>query len=188
MIASESYNILHIRKSEGEIRHYIQSEDTIKIAQYLGQIVTIKIDTDKRHDHTRYHSAGHLIAHVTEMLYPLLKAVKGHHFPNESFIEFMGKLEGEDNVITRLQEKINDMVQGDFPTEFQFVSLEQAHEIVKELPYIVPKDEMYRMFKIADYAPVPCGGTHVKSLAELGSVHLVKIKTKGDSTKIYYQV
>jgi alanyl-tRNA synthetase len=42
--------------------------------------------------------------------------------------------------------------------------------------------------QIGEYAPVPCGGTHVATLAEIDGISIRKISTKNDRTKISYEV
>lgn len=35
-----------------------------------------------------YHTAGHLLGNIVELIYPKLKAIKEHSFPNEAYVEF----------------------------------------------------------------------------------------------------
>lgn len=76
-----------VRHIDNEIRHYING--TIS-AILLNQSVTCCIDKTLRMVNARYHTAGHLLGNITQILYPNLQTVKGHSFPNEAYVEFLG--------------------------------------------------------------------------------------------------
>jgi Ser-tRNA(Ala) deacylase AlaX len=54
------------------------------------------------------------------------------------------------------------------------------------MPYRVPAYKPLRVVQIEGYSPVPCGGTHLRALDELGAVRVRKIKLKGSSTQVGY--
>ena len=45
-----------------------------------------------------------------------------------------------------------------------------------------------RVCHIKGQAPVPCGGTHVNNLGEIGPVDIIKCKSKKGKTKICYKL
>lgn len=42
--------------------------------------------------------------------------------------------------------------------------------------------------QIGDLPPVPCGGTHLKNLQEVGEIKIGKIKAKNGITRITYEL
>ncbi|MBN8827739.1 MAG: hypothetical protein J0H68_03420 [Sphingobacteriia bacterium] len=76
-----------------EIRHYTKNE---KLPfSLINQEVQITIDSDNRITNAKYHTIGHLIGNLVEEINPEIKAIKGHQFPNEAYVEFSNILNAE---------------------------------------------------------------------------------------------
>ena len=55
------------------------------------------------------------------------------------------------------------------------------------VPENIPKDKPSRVMVYDNFA-VPCGGTHVKNAADVGTLTVTKIKNKGGAIRISYSV
>src|ERR1700722_366817 len=76
-----------VKSVDNEIRHY-----TNQSYNHLGgQTGTCIVDQDLRLLHARLHTSGHLISNIIESHYPQWQAVKGHHFPDQCYVEFTAK-------------------------------------------------------------------------------------------------
>lgn len=155
--------IHHVRRQENEVRHYNADINVPLVPQQA--LMQLCVPTRKRH--SLLHSAGHLLAHVTEDLYPYLKATKGHHFPGESYVQFE-KAKGNLD-LDMIADQIRRMINEDLPVQ----NIKQGDR---------------RYVKMASYDQAPCAGTHVLSLGVLTGVKLLRQKNKKGLLKISYDV
>ena len=172
-------NIYDVRNVNGEIRHYTHDQESIR-----SQNTKMMIDKDRRKINTQYHTAVHLVAAVVENLLSII-AIKGHQFPYEAYIEFEGIADGN---IQKIQLAIDDQINHNKSVSIRNLDYSQAEELAKTLPYTFPINENLRVCDIESFKPVPCGGTHVKFLNEIGKMIIGKIKAKKDKTKIFYEI
>jgi alanyl-tRNA synthetase len=56
------------------------------------------------------------------------------------------------------------------------------------LPYILIDNKNFRVMQIIDMPPMPCGGTHLSSIREIGLMRINKIKNKNGILRISYEV
>jgi len=174
-----------VKSVDGSIRHYIQEFPPIS---FEGMRCKLQVDALKRRLHSAYHTAGHLLSAVVETFDPGLKAVKGHQFPGEAYIEFQGFLRETSNFINAVEKEINKNIWENFPVETKDLELEAIRAFQLKLPYELPKDKKIRICKIGPYEAIPCGGTHVSHLKDIGQIVLTGIKSKKGKTKISYEV
>ncbi len=162
-------DITHVLKGQDRIKHYFLGQGPL-----VGETVHMKVDVPRRLKNAQYHSAGHLIAHVVEKHRPGLKAVKGHHYPNESYVEFEGALLEGDKDMAVLAEALST----------------DLHMFIKEGANVeVSQDgDGLRHVTMGTGPKTPCGGTHVKDLGILSEVHITKIKPKSGRLRFSYAV
>jgi alanyl-tRNA synthetase len=174
--------VILVRQINDEIRHYITSpHNEIPTGSKVNCIVNQEI----RLLNSRYHTAAHLLGNIVEMIHPKLKAVKGHSFPGEAYVEFQGD-DTVDPII--IQEAVNQSITKNDKTiifEIDPISFEQKFY---KLPYSVPENKKFRVMQIGDKLPVPCGGTHLSFISEIGKVSIGKIKAKNNIARICYEV
>jgi alanyl-tRNA synthetase len=150
-----------------EINHYV--EDTSGL--YVGREVIVEVDAQWRSVNAKLHTGGHLIAAIAESLFPSLKAVGGHHWPGEARVEF-----------TASEFPYLDEMKGALVAEV--ARAVRADSQVK----VVFGDDSSRSIQIGDYAPVPCGGTHVDRTSLLSDLQVSKLKMKGSRLRVSYQI
>ena len=174
--------ITDVRYSEGEVRHYVDfnTEDVKKDDEAL-----LELDHKRREINTRYHTAGHLIGAVVEDISPGLTATKGHQFPNESYIEFTGDLNPiAENFMSLIQDNVNKEILRDKDVKIIY----DTPSFLDNIPDKLNKNSNIRFCKIGDFERVPCGGTHVSKLSQIGKTVISKLKVKKDRIKISYGV
>ncbi|WP_341756058.1 alanyl-tRNA editing protein [Candidatus Tisiphia endosymbiont of Nemotelus nigrinus] len=173
--------VVSVRQVENEVRHYL--EDTTLSLD--GKETKCLLDKDRRILNARYHTAAHPLGNIVEALYPSLKAIKGHSFPNESYVNFQGS---DIPDIDKLQDDIDKIIAVGYKIiifESDPISFEQQFY---KLPYHIPNNKVFRVMQIENFAPVPCGGTHLSTTKEIISIILGKIKTKNDIVCISYKL
>jgi len=180
---SAEIKIFNVRSVSDRIYHYIN----IPFCEGLkDQPVVLTLDTARRNLNTRYHSAAHLLSAVTEELYPELKAIKGHHFPGESFVEFFGI--SQDLDIQKLSSAVARAISQKIPVISMDISKQKSPELFAHLPYELPEGKKLRACRVGKYPLAPCGGTHVRSTNEIGTLVIPRTKSKKGNTKIYYEL
>ena len=180
---SEELNVVFVRQLDQEIRHYVS--DVSRLPSIIDTKITCSIDQPRRILNARYHTAAHLLSNVIENMYPTLKAVKGHSFPGESYVEFIGEDMPETaDVLINMHTAIN---QGLNTLTFEILPDEFANKYYT-LPYPVPTHKAFRVMQIGDFMPIPCGGTHIKNTAEIAKFSIRKISKKGERLKVAYEL
>ena len=161
--------VLGVVKGDGEaVLHQV---DPAAAATFRpGQTVRLQVDAVTRTRHSALHTAGHLIAGIVEQLDSSLKAVQGHHWPGESRVEFAGTPADPAALERQLPNALASAITAD-PSVTLAVDADSGRRVT-----------------IAGYPPVPCGGTHVVTLAELGRLTVRGVKSKGGKVRIGYEV
>lgn len=159
--------VVKVSNSDCQIKHILEIIPDFKV----GDQVDLHVDELSRRLFSRLHSAGHLIAHVTEKYFPELKAVQGHHFPKEAHVEFIYNAMPdlkifESQLIRALQEAISN----DEPVISTF------------------DDNGGRNIKLGSFTATPCGGTHVRSTSEIRGILIRSIKNKNARLRVGYDV
>ena len=172
-INGNTINIIDtIKDQENNIIHI--AENNIELA--IGEKVQGTINWDKRYKHMRMHSALHLLCSVIP-----LDVTGGQIGYDKSRLDFNAqdyKIEKEE-----IEYKINTLVNEDHEISYQWITnydLEQQPELVRTMSVKPPKiNGKIRLVKIGNVDLQPCGGTHVKSTAEIGKIKIGKIENKG---------
>jgi alanyl-tRNA synthetase len=117
---------------------------------------------------------GHLLSQVVETMYPHLKASKGHHYPESAYVEFSTQCKCPESIAL---DSVN-----------REIALHIAKGFVVTTDIITQQNRFIRMVQTGENYQQPCGGTHVKNIAELSLVIATKQKVKGSLLKVSYQV
>ena len=154
-----------------------------------GEDVSCAVDAERRVINTAYHSGGHVIDMAIDALGYSWMPTKGHHYPGEAYIEYLGELSDEDiaSLGDKLTAKLTELTTSNIATELRFVPVEKMDELCRHVPSNIPKDKPGRVVMYGDFG-VPCGGTHTASLNELEGIKIRKIKSQNGKIKISYEV
>lgn len=175
-------NIVHVAQHGDQIRHYIEP---IVTEPLVAQKMYGVVDQKRRLINARYHTAGHLLSNIVEILNPKLKVMKGHSFPGEAYVEIQGN---EAIDVETLQNRIGQVIARDDKTTIFEIDPKEFEEQFYKLPYSIPDNKKFRVMQIGDFPPVPCGGTHVSSVGEIGLIRINKIKNKNSILRVSYEV
>ena len=167
-----------------------------------GEELMQNIDVKKRILHSRLHTAGHVIGLAINMLsktpsnppspYDIpstIKDGKASHYPSAAFVEFTGIIPATAKPF--IQAKVDELVTQDLPVHIHFWSEDEAGRkcIGGVDGAAVPEGETdVRVVDLGGLGSYPCGGTHVRSLGELGKVVVRNVKGKKGISKVGYEV
>ena len=142
----------------------------------VGSSVTAEIDWEHRHRLMRMHSCMHLLCAVVSG-----DVTGGQVGPDKSRLDFNlpdTKLDKE-----AITTELNRLIVEDHPVRSRWISeaeLAAQPELVRTMSVKPPSGSgQVRVLEIADVDLQPCGGTHVRSTAEIGPVRVGKIENKG---------
>lgn len=169
------------------IVHHIGHYDGQPFMQ--GEGVTCSVDAERRALHTRFHSGGHVLDMAVNELGYDWKPSKGFHFPEGAYVEYQGSLgtEPKEEVIEKLSTKIQDILGRCITTDIKFVTKDEMAKLCRHVPDYLPKDKPSRVVLYGDFG-VPCGGTHVAQLSDIGAETIRKIKAGPETIRISYTV
>ena len=161
-----------------------ENENSSHLSSILvGDNLTCHIDWARRHKLMQMHTACHLLSVVCP--FPITSANVGE---DESRVDFdMPLLPGPKQEISAA---IMHLVEEDHPIFDQWIDeaeLEANPDLVKSKNVLPPRGAgKIRLICIGEDSSIdsqPCGGTHVKSTAEVGAVHIGKIEKKGKENR-----
>jgi alanyl-tRNA synthetase len=154
--------VIHVAHNADNVDHHVESATAMNV----GAEVTLEVDAAWRRLNAAYHTGGHLLASVVETLYPGTRAVSGHQWPGEGRVEFVGDLNVEQLSVAEINARL-------------------VADLTADLPISVEGDPFKdRAIKIGNYAPIPCGGTHVSRLGDVATTIVRSIKAKGGRIRI----
>ena len=178
-------SIVDTRKSKehpGCISHITADDETtfIKTATF----VKATIDWERRYRLMRMHTCLHLLGAI------LPYGVTGGNIGSDkSRLDFdMDKIPDKDE----LTEKLNELILQNRSVTTTWITdeeLEAQPDLIRTMSVKPPRGAgRVRLLDIEGIDLQPCGGTHVKQTAEIGSVRISKIEKKGRQNRRVYVV
>lgn len=165
--------VIDTRYGDGATIRHVVEEDSV--LPDVGQQVSASIDWDKRYRHMRMHTALHLLGSV------LTYGVTGGNISaNKSRLDF----DMEDTVDKEaVGVAIRSLVEADHAVTCRWITEEELAaqpDLVRTMSVQPPKGRgKVRLLEIESIDLQPCGGTHVRSTAEIGKVRIGKVEKKG---------
>lgn len=146
----------------------------------VGDTVKAEIDWPVRHARMRMHTALHLLSAV--LPYPVTGGSVGEV---ESRLDFDIPEAGLDK--DAITATLAEMIASDAAVSSRWISdaeLEANPGLVKTMSVKPPLGTgQVRLIEIKDLDLQPCGGTHVRSTAEIGAVRVTQVEKKGKQNR-----
>jgi misacylated tRNA(Ala) deacylase len=149
-----------------------------------GTEVAMTLDWERRHRHMRVHTALHLLSVVIP-----LPVTGGSIGAEKGRLDFDMPEAPEDK--QALEDRLNALIAKDLPVSDDWITdaeLDANPGLVKTMSVSPPRGQgRVRLVRIgqgeAQIDLQPCGGTHVRSTAEIGRVTLGKVEKKGKQNR-----
>lgn len=146
----------------------------------VGAVVRQELDWERRHHHMRVHTALHLLSVVVP-----LPVTGGSISEEKGRLDFDMEEAPEDK--QAIQDALNTLVDRDLMVTTQWISdedLDANPGLIKTMSVKPPRGTgRVRLVRIGDTTEQvdlqPCGGTHLRSTSEIGSVRIGKVEKKG---------
>ncbi|QAY87538.1 Ser-tRNA(Ala) deacylase AlaX (editing enzyme) [Pseudomonas arsenicoxydans] len=155
---------------ESQVLRVVQDPD--RIIHFVDRPVKpgmtqIRIDEQRRQFNSRMHSAGHLIGHFVQALGWM--PIKAHHWPGEGRVQFKPAESAKEVDAGMIQQCI-------------------AQWVADDLPRLTSLREGSREIGFGELPAYGCGGTHVRSLKDLGTVTIASLSLKKGTLSVHYSV
>jgi Ser-tRNA(Ala) deacylase AlaX len=152
--------------------------------------VTCVVDHERRLINTRLHSGGHVIDMAIDSLGLDWITTKGQHYPHLSAVEYSGTWEPEkvDELRSAIEARANQFIQKGIENKIVFMPVEEMHTVCRHVPDNIPTNKPGRVVVYGEDFGVPCGGTHVKNLHQIGSIKVSKLKAKKGIIRVNYEI
>jgi len=158
------------RRDDGAIIHVPAQGAALLPA---GTEVEAEIDWDLRHRHMRMHTCLHLLGSVLQ--FPVTGGQVG---ADKSRLDFdMPEVPDKDEV----NRALNALIEADHPVTSRWIDEADLDPALIRTMSVKPPSGVGRI-RLLDIPGVdlqPCGGTHVRSSAEIGPAEVTKIEKKG---------
>ena len=146
----------------------------------VGDAVTAELDWERRYAHMRIHTALHVLSCVV-----VAPVTGGNIAADKGRLDFdidMSLLDAE-----RIERDANALIERAVATETVWITdaeLDAQPELVKTMSVQPPRGAgRVRLLKIPGIDLQPCGGTHVRNLAEIGRIKVLRIRSEGKRNK-----
>lgn len=180
------FMVTDVRFKDGIVYHYGEREGA---PLSVGDKVVVEVDGERRQLHKRLHSAAHVLDMVVaEMNLPWVPG-KGYHFPDGPYVEYAGSLDGFniEELKEKMEKRIHEIIASDLPTRTVFVSKDEMAQLCRFVPEHLPEGKPTRVVLYGQFG-VPCGGTHVAHLSEIGSEAIRKVKVEKGNVRVSYTI
>jgi misacylated tRNA(Ala) deacylase len=145
-----------------------------------GEKLRAVLDWERRLKHMRIHTGLHLLSVVVP--FPVTGGQIG---ADDGRLDF--DIDGEVPAKEALEERLNALVAGDYPVTTEWITDDELLAnpgLVKTMKVKPPMGTgRVRLVRIGDVDLQPCGGTHVRSTAEIGRLVIGKIESKGKQNR-----
>ncbi|HXX84071.1 MAG TPA: alanyl-tRNA editing protein [Casimicrobiaceae bacterium] len=142
----------------------------------LGEELALMIDWERRYALMRLHTALHVMSCVV-----VAPVTGGNISPDKARLDFdidMSLLDAE-----RIEHGTNALIARGVETQTVWITdkeLDARPELVKTMSVQPPRGAgRVRLLSIPGIDLQPCGGTHVKNIAEIGGIRVLKIRSEG---------
>ncbi len=180
----ESFIVEEVRLDEDGVVHHLGAG-----AVSEGAAVVLEVEADRRSQNTRLHSGGHIVDLAVERLGLPWVPGKGAHYPHMAFVEYSGEVPGDvEEVRERIEREVAAVISQGSRNEIRFMPVSEMSTYCRHVPENIPTNKPARIVLYNETFGVPCGGTHVRNVSDVGTLTITKIKTKKGITKVSYAV
>jgi misacylated tRNA(Ala) deacylase len=182
---SDVFNVVYVGKFSGEISHEVD-----RAGLQPGDNVHCVLNWERRYKLMRSHTAAHVL---TALLNKGTGALITGNQLEENYVRFDFSLEKFDKELLEMYlNKANELFATDVTVNWYELPREEALKIpgiIKMAEAFPPDLPSLRIVEIVGVDRQADGGTHVRTLIEIGRVELLKTENKGkNNRRIYFKL
>ena len=185
-IEGSSYrvNVKRAMNQSGVIIHFGKVEGKPDLGP-----ATCKIDWANRFLMMRRHTAAHLLDHCLTTVTSSHVETTDSWLGNDPYVGYGGPLP-TGLALNGLQDLANDLIRQELNVGIETMDRVDAERLIADAPNIarLPKSEKLRIVTINGQLSIPCGGTHVLNLKEIGSLEVQRIAPAETGFRLHFEV
>lgn len=137
--------------------------------------VTCEIDWPFRQLVMRRHTAAHLIDHCLALETSRRVETTDSWLDEPCYVGYAGNAPNEET-LRRVETTANRMVSHGGEVRIDYLTAEQGRVLLQAAPNFerLPELDEIRTVTISECAPIPCGGTHVADIAQIGRISIIR--------------
>lgn len=138
-------------------------------------VATCEIDWPFRHLVMRKHTAAHLLDHCLAIATSSNVETTDSWLDEPCYVGYAGNAPGE-QTLQQVEAHANKMITSGGRVAIDFLTPSQGRELLQSAPNFerLPDLDEIRTVTIAGCEPIPCGGTHVADIAEIGKISITR--------------
>ncbi len=178
---SERLRVAEVADAEdGRVVHYLEAPARPPAA---GASVHGSIDPERRRDHMQQHTGQHVLSAAFLSLYEF-PTVSFHMGEDYCSIDLATESLSAAQVVGA-EKRANEIVFENRPVRIRYIKREEAEKLgLRKLP---PEGrEELRLIEVADFDLSACGGTHVGSTGQIGSILLRKMEKTRQGMRVEF--
>lgn len=172
--------VTDVQKAEGQVRHYLA-------APAEPGPVKVRLDWERRFDHMQQHTGQHVLTAAAQERFGW--ATTAFHLGEERCDIELDVAEISPRDLARLEEQVAKLIRAARPVRAQRVTLE-AYQTMQVRSRGLPEGHTgdVRLIEIEGLDLNTCGGTHVRSTAELETLKLLGTESLRGGTRLFFTV
>jgi len=148
-----------------------------------------EIEWERRYRYMRHHTAGHLLDHCLTVLTGKPVETTDSWLEDPCYVGYRGNLPSTPQ-LEEAEAMANHMISKRLQVTIEDVDYRILLELAPDAPniYRLPALETYRIVTIEGCHPIPCAGTHLRNIGEIGRVRIDKVESRDPDFRVYYRV
>ena len=151
--------------------------------------VTCKINWPNRFLLMRRHTAAHLLDYCLATHTSSRVETTDSWLGDDPYVGYGGLTPSNLN-LERLRDLANNFIQKGLNVEVRTLGRADAERLIADAPNIarLPKGDKLRIVTIDGQLPIPCGGTHVRNLKEVGGIEVRRTEPAEAGFRLHFEV
>ena len=151
--------------------------------------VKCRIDWTNRFLMMRRHTAAHLLDYCLATHTGSRVETTDSWLGDDPYVGYGGSA-SSDLDLRQVQELGNAFIRQELNVEVKTMDRLDAERLIADAPNIarLPKMERLRIVTIEGQLPIPCGGTHVRNLKEIGGLEVRRTETVETGFRLHFEV
>jgi Ser-tRNA(Ala) deacylase AlaX len=147
------------------------------------------IDWGPRYLYMRRHTGGHLLDHCLTEAIGMPVETSDSWLGEGCYVSYVGEAPPY-RVVEEAVDSGNEAILRGRAVNAYEASLDELMRLAPTAPNIrrLPRLKRYRVVEIDGCGPIPCGGTHVRNIREIGRILLRDVRQLSGEYRIYYDV
>jgi len=170
-----------------------QSGVIVHFAKVEGKLdtgpATCTIDWTNRFLLMRSHTAAHLLDHCLATLTGSRVETTDSWLGDDPYVGYAGPAHS-DLDLKGLEELGNGFIRQGLNVDIKTMDRSDAERLITDAPNFarLPKSQKLRIVTIEGQLPIPCGGTHVRTLREIGGIEVRRTEPAEAGFRLHFEV